>query len=244
MLTLFSTAKPFVGHSAIIQRNALESWRRLHPQIEIILFGDDAGVSKVCAEMGLRHEPKIEVRENGIKGLRSIFGRAQEIARYELLCYSNCDIILTSDFARALTEVSGAFARFLMVGRRWDLDVTMPLDFSASGWREKIVERAKREGFQRLYYNIDYFAFPRGLYPDFPTLVIGRNWWDQWLVWRAGALGAPVVEATDVVCAVHQNHDYAYHPQGEHGIWYGEGSRRNIEIAGGRWRLHTIEDAN
>jgi hypothetical protein len=244
MLTLFSTAKPFVGHSAVIQRNALESWRRLDPDIEIILFGDDPGLSEVCAQLGLRQEPKIEVRENGTKTLRSIFGRAQEIARHDLLCYSNCDIILTADFAHALSDVSSAFEKFLMVGRRWDLDVTQSLDFSRSGWQQEIVERARREGFQRLYYNIDYFAFRRGLYQDFPELVIGRNWWDQWLVWRAGALGASVVDASQVACAVHQNHDYSYHPQGVYGVWYGEGSHRNMEAAGGKRHLHTIEDAN
>ena len=34
MLTLFTTAKPFKGHSAIIQRNALKSWTLLDPDIE------------------------------------------------------------------------------------------------------------------------------------------------------------------------------------------------------------------
>src|SRR5208283_2512691 len=93
MLTLFTTAKPFTGHSAVIQRNALESWKRLHPDAEVILFGDDAGAAEICREMGLRHEPAIERRENGTKRLRSIFGRAQEIARHDILCYANCDII-------------------------------------------------------------------------------------------------------------------------------------------------------
>jgi hypothetical protein len=31
MLTLFTTAKPFLGHTSIIQRNALKSWTLLHP---------------------------------------------------------------------------------------------------------------------------------------------------------------------------------------------------------------------
>lgn len=36
MLTFFTTAKPFHGHSAVIQRNALESWRFLDGYIEIM----------------------------------------------------------------------------------------------------------------------------------------------------------------------------------------------------------------
>ena len=38
MLTLFTTAKAFTGHSEIIQRNALKSWTLLHPDVEIILW--------------------------------------------------------------------------------------------------------------------------------------------------------------------------------------------------------------
>ena len=45
MLTFFTTAKPFRGHNAIIQRNALKSWTLLRPDVEVILFGDDEGAA-------------------------------------------------------------------------------------------------------------------------------------------------------------------------------------------------------
>lgn len=51
MLTIFSTCKPFLGHSAVIQRNALKSWTLLHPDIEIILFGDDEGTWKLVLNL-------------------------------------------------------------------------------------------------------------------------------------------------------------------------------------------------
>jgi hypothetical protein len=47
MLTFFTTAKPFVGHSGIIQRNALRSWKLLDPDVEVILFGDEEGAAEV-----------------------------------------------------------------------------------------------------------------------------------------------------------------------------------------------------
>jgi len=243
MLTIFTTAKPFTGHSAIIQRNALESWRRLDPGIEVILLGDDPGAAEVCQEFNLLYVPEIERRDKGAKTVRSIFGPAQQMARHDYLCYCNCDIILTDDFARAFQTVRARFDKFLMVGRRWDLDVTQPLDFSRPDWQATLISRARREGFQRLYYNIDYFVFPRGLYPEFPDLVIGRNHWDQWLVWKPAADGIPVVDASEAVCAVHQNHDYSYHPQGMAGVWNDEATKANFRAAGGRRHLHTIEDA-
>ena len=243
MVTFFTTAKPFMGHSDVIQRNALKSWILLHPGVEVIVFGDDAGAAEVCLELGLRHETDVERKENGTKSVRSIFERAQEIARHERMCYCNCDILLTEDFRIAVETAAHWREQFLMIGRRWDLDVNSPIDFGDPAWQRTLVERARREGFQRLYYNIDYFVFRRGLYRDIPGLVIGRNWWDQWLVWRAGAADVPVIDATDAVCAVHQNHDYAYHPQGMTGVWYDETTQENFRQAGGWSCLHTIEDA-
>ena len=243
MLTLFSTPKPFEGHIGIIQRNALVSWRLLHPEADIILFGDEPGTQEVCQELGLRHEPDVERTEDGPPSVRSLFGRAQEISRYPILCYSNCDIILGQDFRRAVERVSQWAPRFLMVGRRWDADIIAPINFTVPDWERMLREFTLKTGFQRLYYNIDYFVFPKGLYDDVPPLAVGRRWWDQWTVWKAAAEKAPVVDATDVVVAVHQNHDYSSHPQGMEGVWHGEGSKRNFELAGGWRHLHTIEDA-
>ena len=59
MITIFSTPKPFRGHNGLIQRNALQSWKRLHPDVEVILFGDEEGAAEVCREIGLRHEPEM-----------------------------------------------------------------------------------------------------------------------------------------------------------------------------------------
>jgi hypothetical protein len=42
MLTIISAAKPS-RESGIIQRNALQSRTFLHPDVEIVLFGDDEG---------------------------------------------------------------------------------------------------------------------------------------------------------------------------------------------------------
>ncbi|PYT44097.1 MAG: glycosyl transferase family 2, partial [Acidobacteria bacterium] len=94
MITFFTTAKSFRGHEEIIQRNALQSWKHLHPDVEVILFGDDEGAAEVCAELGLRHEPYVERHESGMKYLNYMFVRAQQIARHKYLCYSNCDIVL------------------------------------------------------------------------------------------------------------------------------------------------------
>jgi hypothetical protein len=243
MLTLFTTAKPFRGHIATIQRNALKSWTLLHPSIEIIVLGNDHGSAEVCEEFGLRHEAHVERNELGAIRLDSMFSRAQALAGHPLVCYVNCDIILTSDFRSGIERLLGWGSRFLMIGRRWDVNLSGPLDFSP-GWGERLVRQARAEGVQGTYRSIDYFLFSNGLYSKIPPLVIGRLWWDQWLVWKARDSGATVVDASRAVCAVHQNHDYNHHPQGKEGIWAGDEARRNFDLAGGINHLRTIQDAN
>lgn len=244
MLTLFSTGKPFRGHSGIIQRNALKSWTLLHPDVEIILFGADEGAAEVSEQFGLRHEPYVERNEHGMKHLDYIFDRAQEIARHDILCYVNCDIILMADFCSALTKVSAAHVQFLMIGRRWDTDITKPINFSGEDWQSDVIHKALVTNRQQTEWYIDYFAFSRGLYlRKIPPLVIGRVSWDNWLVWCARALSVPVVDASTVVLAVHQNHDYGYHPQGKLGVWNDEQAQRNFHLGGGPDHMRNILDA-
>ena len=227
----------------MIQRNALKSWTLLHPDVEVILFGEDAGAAEAARELGLRHEARVERNRFGSKRLDYLFARAQELARHELLCYCNCDIILLPEFCEALERVRKRHERFLMVGRRWDVDVREALEFAAPEWDKRAKGLARERGVQQPGWSVDYFAFRRGLYAEMPALVIGRVWWDHWLVWKARGEGAAVVDASEVVTAIHQNHDYGYHPAGAKGVWTDEQAKENWELAGGRWHLKTIDDA-
>src|SRR5271167_1840918 len=101
MITFFTTPKPFVGHIGVIQRNAIESWKRVHPTAEVLLFGDEQGAADTARELGIRHIPEVKRNAHGTKFLSPIFDGAQDLARHNLLCYINCDIILLSDFRAA-----------------------------------------------------------------------------------------------------------------------------------------------
>ena len=244
MLTIFTTAKPFRGHTAIIQHNALKSWTLLHPDIEIIVFGDDEGVADVARELGIRHEPHTERNEFGLKRLDYMFARAQKISRYDLLCYINCDIILMADFCSALKRVKATRREFLMVGRRWDTDILEPIDFSAPDWAAETRRLAVTANRQRDEWYIDYFCFSRGLFgPDVPPLVVGRVYWDNWTIWKALDSKKAVVDASRAVVAIHQNHDYQYHPRGQEGVWSDEQAQRNFVLAGGFSHLRSIDSA-
>lgn len=244
MLTFFTTAKAFRGHNGIIQRNALKSWTLLDPDVEVILFGDDEGAADAARELGIRHEPRTEKNESGSNRMDAMFLRAQEVARHDVLCYSNCDIVLMRDFCEALRRVKAAHAQFLMVGRRWNAEIKVGLDFARSDWEAQLRGAVLGEGKQGTPDYIDYFAFSRGvLGTNLPPLVVGRVFWDNWTVGKVLAARQPVVDVSAAVVAVHQNHDYGHVPQGKQTVYYGEEARRNYELAGGWKHLRTIADA-
>jgi hypothetical protein len=243
VLTFFTTAKPFLGHIGVIQRNALRSWTLLHPGVEVILFGEDAGAAEVAQELGLRHEPQVERNEFGTIRIDAMFSRAQELARHDVVCYSNCDIIFLPDFCAAIQRIKLAQSKFLATGRRWNLDIGGPIDFSAANWHGELKNRTLRANGRQSRWFMDYFAFSRGFFGnDIPPLAVGRIYWDNWLLWKACTSGSAVVDVSPVVVAVHQNHDYRHHPQGREGIYGGEEAERNLQLAGGWDHLRTVSD--
>ena len=244
MLTLFTIPKPFKGQIEVTQRNALKSWTLLAPNVELIVFGEEVGTAEVCREFGLRHEPQIECNEFGTPILNDAFDRAQAMGRHGWLCYSNCDIILMSDFTRAFARLKAWRDGFMMVGQRWDTDITEPLDFDTPDWESRLRQRASSQGKQRSPDWIDYFVFKRGECAGLPAFVVGRPCWDHWLIWWMRHNHVPVVDASPVVMAVHQNHDYSYHPEGVKGAREGPEFQRNRALVGSWRHLHTIADAS
>jgi hypothetical protein len=243
MLTLFTTAKPFTGQSAVLQKNALKSWTLLHPDVDVILFGDELGASDIARELGIRNEAHVDRFGGKLPYVNSLFASAEHLGRHEILCYVNCDIVLLPDFWRAVAKVAQTNKSFLMVGRRWDIEISDPIDFSDINWPESVRRLALGTNRQKNGWWIDYFVFPRGHFgSDFPRLVIGRPPWDNWTVWNALRRG-PVIDASEAVVAIHQNHGYGSEPASHSVLWNDEASKHNEAVAGSRWHLRTIEDA-
>jgi len=58
LLTLFSTPKPFTDpHIAMIQKNAIQSWKQLGEEVEIVLVGEEMGVKEIARELKVRFIP-------------------------------------------------------------------------------------------------------------------------------------------------------------------------------------------
>lgn len=244
MITFFAAPKPFRGHIGIIQRNAIQSWKRIHPSAEVILFGDEEGIAEAARDLAVRYVPEVKRNEHGTPFLSPIFDDAKDLAQHTCLCYVNSDIILLSDFREATERVIALGGSFLMAGQRWDTDIIEPVDFSAKAWETTVRRKALKANRQQPPKWIDYFVFSRGLYyQKIPEFVVGRTSWDNWLVWYARDSGARVVDASAVVCAVHQNHDYSHHPGGATGVWQGVEAQRNSALLQGGRCFATMENA-
>jgi hypothetical protein len=242
-ITLFSTPKPFTDpFIATIQRNALRSWSLLGPEVDVVLIGDEPGVEEVSREMGLRHIREVERNDWGTPLVRSLFEVAQDASENELLAVVNADILLMRDFVEAVQSISSHAERFLMIGRRWGLDIDYAMEFNPT-WDVELRRVVEEEGVLHPIFSIDYFVFRRGQYREIPDFVIGRPQWDNWMIYHARQQGWLVVDASNSVLAVHQNHDYRHLPGGQppHGL---EEGRRNRQLAGGDRAKYMIIDAN
>lgn len=230
MLTLFAIPKAFRGQIDIIQRNAIHSWTLLQPRPEIILLGSDPGTAEVAQEFGLKHIPAIECNEYGTPLMSSLFGLAQQVGTGSLFAYVNADIILMQDFIAAIERVP--FRRFMLTGQRWNLDFETALTFEP-GWDNQLCQQVHRSGQQEGPQAMDYFVFSRDTYTEIPPFAIGRLCWDNWMLYKALNLKIPLIDASQAVTAVHQNHDYNHHPAGWDGVFLGPEAAQNLELLGG-----------
>jgi len=206
-ITIFTMPRQFTGIFKIIQSNAIKSWLALKPTPEVILCGNDAGVAEVAAELGVIHIPNIKLSDTGAPLINSVFDKAKSAAKNDILLCTNADIILTNDFLDTLDIVTTAFPhKFMIVGQRWDLEISDYIDFRDSSWEEKLRNEVAKSGTMHPACGIDYFGFEKEIGINMLPFVVGRTCWDNWFMSQALHIGLNVVDATEKIFAVHQNH--------------------------------------
>jgi hypothetical protein len=240
MITILTVPKSFKGFTDTAQRNAIKSWIENIPGCEIILFGNDYGIDQAAKELGILHVHDIK-SEFGLPFLSSVFDLGRKIAKNNFLAFINTDIILTNNFLNSLNLIK--FPNFLITGRRWDLDVKEPINFNNFNWSQEIIGRAKDKGKLHGFAGMDYFIFPKNLDLKLPDFVAGRPGYDSWMVYQAHYLKIPVIDATETIKIIHQNHDYSHRKGGEKVLKEKEGDW-NIKLAGGFSKMLTLREAD
>ena len=238
ILTLFACPKPFHGKTGAIQRNAVRSWLRLRPRPQVILFGDAHGTEEFAAGLGIAYFPEVRRNDYGTPLIDDLFMQARRLSGGRLLCYVNSDIILTESLTHAIEIVKEACPPFLMVGHCWDLEVDGEIDFDREEWEAGLGRLVKQRGRRRGPFHIDYCVFTPDLFDRLPPFAVGRIRWDNWLVWKALKRGGSVIDASEVVRPVHQDHDYGHVAGGKKWSYGGPESRLNQRLAGLGRRVH------
>ncbi len=217
-ITIFTT----LGKKAFREDNAIGSWLRMYPRPDslsplepfvnlVIHDHDDARID-------------VERDEGGLPLLDSLFEYARSRSGSRFLAYVNADIVLLSNFTRAVKAVSGEMSEFLMCGRRWNWHSPHPIEWGG-GWEDRVRDEALADG--KLFNPAsDYFLFTRDVFAgiEMPPTAISYYWWDPWLIWSALSRGIPVVDATEAVMAIHQDHPVKRRS-------WDSGGKRNRELA-------------
>lgn len=241
-VTLFSAPKSFTNpHIATIQRNAIKSWTLL-PEVEVILLGEETGLAEAARELSVKHIPNVKCNESGTPLISSMFELARENSQSDLLCIINADMILMPDFLEAARRSRMLRDKFVLLSRRWDLDVTQPIEFT-EGWQDRLRSMSHRQGSLHRPAGSDFFLFPKSCYTDIPNFTIGRAGWDNWMIYKARKEKWPVIDCTPSVMIIHQNHDYSHLPGGKPHYEHPD-TNENIRLAGGQANIrYTILDA-
>lgn len=240
-LTIFTAPKPFLDpHIATIQRNAIRSWRQLGPEVSVVLHGDDPGVAEAAAEFGFIHVPDVACSEKGVPYIDDMFRRTREISDAPVLAIVNSDIILFPDFIETARTALANFNKFVLVGRRWDLDVTEALAFE-EGYEQRLRAEVAVRGNIKGPTASDYFIFSRTVLTEIPNFTIGRAGWDSWMIYHSTQQPWPILDASSEIFIVHQNHDYRHLPNGQPHYSLPE-SKRNVALGGGERNMFDQTD--
>ncbi|MDP3991304.1 MAG: hypothetical protein Q8P66_00085 [Candidatus Colwellbacteria bacterium] len=235
MVTFFTIPKPFEGVIGTAQKNSIKSWLTVHPGSEVIVFGNEKGAVETTNELGFRHVKEIRRNKFGTPLVSEAFQIARNIAKHDHLVFMNTDIILLNNLLEAAKLIQ--YPNYLMVGRRTDLDFKEEIDFTNPSWKEMLIGRAMKEGELHGFSGIDYFLFSKSLAPEMPPFPVGRPGWDSWFIYYIRSRKIPVIDATEIITAVHQNHPWTWSPTDPESL-------KSVEIAGGLTNMSTIRDAD
>lgn len=214
MITFFTTAKDFVDKNKTAQVNAIKSWKIANAEVEIILFGYSEGAKEIAEELQLIYVPDIKTSHQGTPFINDMFEKASNLANNEICCFINADIIVYSKFVQSLLYIHKLLkTKYLVVGQRQNIDLDNEINF-ATNWEAEIESLVVKNGTMFAFNESgsDFFAFPKSQYKkgDIPDLIVGRPGWDLWMIYNGRLKGFKVIDLSDTITIVHQNHNYSH----------------------------------
>lgn len=242
MITFLSSPKGFSGRTRANQMAAIRSWGAVHPDAEVLLYGEALGSREAARSLGVKHMGAVASSSSGVPFFDAIAAHAATHGRFEVQVYLNCDILLTDHIIQ--TVETAHFPRYLITGQRIDLsaDATAQLHMRDAA---SLVGIVSQDPTTTLHppTGVDYFIFPRGLWLGLPPVVIGRAGYDAALLAFCLRRRIPVIDATLAMPALHQFHDYAHVAGAKGEVFSGIDAQNNRRLHDTRHSAPTVADA-
>lgn len=187
------------------QQLAILSWRASVPGCEVLFFGSSSDAMATGLEMH-----GVEVSKTGKPIVNDMFSQVEKLARHDVICYINADIVITPRFYKAMQAVANHFTDpWMILGQRWDTTIDYDVDFMDPSWGNRLISSAMADKRTRLHptSGMDYFCWRGDVWRDaIPPYIIGCYAWDTDLMCIALEHGAPVVDATQCNPIFHLDH--------------------------------------
>lgn len=227
MITFFTIPKPHVGKTRILQENALNSWLAVDPSSEIIVFGDEKGIEELASKERVQWFPEVQRTKYGTPILSDVFARALQVASHEMIAYVNADIIFFRQLLRVLSILPPR--PYMLVGTRFNNDIERCIDFDDESAKLEFISKLCFADHNRLSGS-DYFIWNiANRFNALPDFSVGRPCWDNWMYMNALREDWMLIDCSQAICCIHQNHDYNHVPGKEVGSqpWRGPEGYRN-----------------
>ncbi|KAJ9459759.1 glycosyl transferase family 2 [Diplonema papillatum] len=256
-----NTSSDSFGASELSFRRVLHAWGVLGPPVTPVMFlepSDTVGQqltrehSDFSVFTSFEHHKEFQTQPTYRGLFKDAFKKARTSESPAMAVYSNSDILFTSSLAESLAA-SFAFAakwqaggkvKLLVVGMRINTDMPAGVDLGRGEEDlDRVLTRLAATGKRYQSNAEDYFAVSRGLcdWGAMPDFIVGGVAFDNWLVGKYNRdAGAVVVDASDTILAVHQNHG-----AGRKDSHLQPKSRYNRELAAkhGSWSKGRVLDA-
>ena len=200
--------------------SALNSWKKLVPQSNIIMFTEDGSSCSWLRRNGFARVRCLHECTHPVLPRQDIGCMAATAAREAstpFLCMINSDIMLLPHFRRYFRRVflQSDIAEPFMVGQRTNVLQNTRTDFRTPAWESQVLREATSRGDLDGTCAIDYFVHTRNVWKhiSMPGFVTGVWLWDRYLLSEANRNEQiTTVDATRAFTAVHlQTEQYMAH---------------------------------
>lgn len=217
--------------------NSLKSFEVLRSTWHVVIFADD---TSLCEGSHLSHLGLVRTSCSQSK-LHKYFQRptldfilrsmSEHIGSKHVAMFVNSDIILfAKHFDAPYDLVRKNSKAFVITGRRYDLDVEKPVDFSSEQSLRTFSQMALEQGKQHGQYGLDFFIFSYAaltmiIKQGFPAFLVGIYRWDNVMLSTVLLTRhLHVYDGSETILALHQgieSHDHKHE----------KGSKYNDELA-------------